>query len=329
MRRREFIAGLGSAAAWPVVVRAQQPERMRRIGVLMNLAEDDQESRIRVSALEKDLETLGWKVGRTLVINYRWSIDNLEKARAAVIELLPLAPDVILANGTPSVQGLLSVTRTVPAVATLITEPVAMGFVESLARPGGNLTGFTHLPPTVGGKLFDLLREIAPNVARVAYIFNPQSSPYAGLFYGSMQQAASKVGAQTTYVPVYGPAELEPVFADVARIPGGGFVTNVDVFTLTHRKLIVELAARYKLPAIYQRRLFSTDGGLASYSVDDSDHFRQVAAYVDRILRGQKPADLPVQQPTKFEIVINLKTAKALGLTIPETLLATADEVIQ
>jgi putative tryptophan/tyrosine transport system substrate-binding protein len=219
---------------------------------------------------------------------YRWSIDNLEKARAAVIELLPLAPDVILANGTPSVQGLLSVTRTVPAVATLITEPVAMGFVDSLARPGGNVTGFTHLPPTAGGKLFDLLREIAPNVARVAYIFNPPSSPYAGLFYGSMQQAASKVGAQTTFVPVYEPAELEPVLAAAARAPGGGFVTNVDVFTLTHRKLIVELAARYKLPAIYQRRLFSTDGGLASYSVDDNDHFRQIAAYVDRILRGQK-----------------------------------------
>jgi putative tryptophan/tyrosine transport system substrate-binding protein len=236
---------------------------------------------------------------------------------------------VILANGIAAVQGVLPVTRTVPVVFTLVTEPVAQGFVESLAHPGGNLTGFSYLAPTLGGKWLGLLKEIAPRVTRVAFIINLPSSPYGGLFYGSIQLANAKFLAQTMFVPVHEPAELEQIMAKLGAEPGGGLIIGPDAFTSIHRKLIVELAARYRLPAIYPRRFFATDGGLASYGVDDAEHYRQVAVYLDRILRGEKPADLPVQQPTKFELFINLGTAKALGLTIPETVLATADEVIQ
>jgi putative ABC transport system substrate-binding protein len=251
MRRREFIAGLGGVAVWPVAARAQQGERVRRLGALMPYAENDPDSQVRITAFQQGLEKLGWTVGRNLAIDYRWGIVNFERARAAVIELLALMPDVILANATPSVQGLLSVTRAVPAVATLMTEPVAFGFVESLARPGGNLTGFTYLAPTVGGKWLDLLREIAPRVTRVGFIFNPQASPYAGLFHGSIQVAAARFAVQTMSIPIHEPAEFEPVLAEVAREPGGGLIIDPDAFTSSHRRLIIELAARYQLPAIY------------------------------------------------------------------------------
>jgi putative ABC transport system substrate-binding protein len=331
MRRREFIAGLGgavaSAAASPIAARAQRG--MRRIGTLMLYAENDPDSQIRLTALLQGLDRLGWTVGRNLAIDIRWSIFDVDRARAAATELLALAPDVVLANGITAVQGVLPVARTVPVVFTLITEPVAQGFVQSLARPGGNLTGFSYLAPTVGGKWLDLLKEIAPSVTRVAFIVNLPSSPYGGLFFGSIQLANARFSAQTMLVPVQEPAEFEPIMARLGGEPGGGLIIDPDAFTSIHRRLIVELAARYGLPAIYPRHFFVTEGGLASYGVDDAEHYRQVAAYLDRILRGEKPADLAVQQPTKFELVINLKTAKALGLTIPETLLATADEVIQ
>ena len=333
MRRRHFITLFSGAAApailWSLTSSAQQQERVRRLGALMPYVENDRDSQGRLTAFQQGLEKLGWTVGRNLAIDYRWGIINFERARAAVIELLTRMPDVILANATPSVQGLLSVTRAVPAVATLITEPVAFGFVESLARPGGNLTGFTYLAPTVGGKWLDLLREIAPRVTRVGFIFNPPASPYAGLFYGSIQVAAAGFAMQTMSIPIHEPAEFEPVLAELAREPGGGLIIDPDAFTSSHRQLIIELAARYQLPAIYSRRFFSTDGGLASYGIDDNEHFRQVAAYIDRILRGERPADLPIQQPTKFELAINLKTAKAIGIELPTEILIRADDVIE
>jgi putative tryptophan/tyrosine transport system substrate-binding protein len=302
---------------------------MRRIGALMPYAQDDPDSQIRIMALMQGLERLGWTFGRNLVIDYRWDIFDLARARPAAAEVVALAPDVILANGLPAVQGLQTVTRTVPVVFTLITEPVAQGITQSLAHPGGNLTGFSYLAPTLGGKWLDLLKEIAPLVTRVAFIINLPSSPYGGLFYGSIQLANAKFSAQTTFVPVQEPAEFEQITARLGSEPGGGLIIDPDAFTSIHRKLIVELAARYRLPAIYPRRFFATDGGLASYGVDDAEHYRQVAVYLDRILRGEKPADLPVQQPTKFELAINLRAAKALGLTVPETLLVQADELIQ
>jgi putative ABC transport system substrate-binding protein len=327
--RRDFITLLGGAAAWPLMARAQQSNRMRRIGALMPYAENDPDSRVRLIALLQGLDGLGWTVGRNLAIDIRWNIIDFDVARASATELVALAPDVMLANGLLAVRGTLAVTRTVPAVFTLITEPVAQGLIESLARPGGNLTGFSYLAPTVGGKWLELLKEIAPLVTRVAFIINQSSSPYGGLFYGSIQLANAKFSAQTMFVPVQEPAEFEQVMARLGGEPGGGLIIDPEAFTSFHRKLIVELAARYRVPAIYPRRFFATDGGLASYGVDDAEHYRQVAVYLDRILRGEKPADLPVQQPTKFELVVNLKTAKALGLDVPPSLLARADEVIE
>jgi putative ABC transport system substrate-binding protein len=329
MRRREFITLLGGAAAWPLAARAQQPNRMRRIGALMNLAEDDPDSRVRQMAWLQGLDRLGWTVGRNLAIDYRWSISDVGRARAAAAELLALGPDVILAYGTVSVQGLQSVTRTVPVVFTLVAEPVAQGFIESLAHPGGNLTGFSYLAPTFGGKWLELLKEIAPLVTRVAFIINLPSSQYGSLFYGSVEVAAAKLAAQTMLVPVYEPAEFEQIMARLGREPGGGLIIDADASMGIHRKLIIELAARYRLPTVYSRRVFAADGGLASYGIDDNEQFGQVAAYLDRILRGEKPGDLPVQQPTKAELLINLKTAKTLGLMIPQALLLRADEVIE
>jgi putative tryptophan/tyrosine transport system substrate-binding protein len=329
MNRREFISLIGGAAVWPVAARAQQGDRMRRIGALMNYGEDDPDSRVRLPALLQGLDKLGWMVGRNLTIDYRWDIIDVDRARAAATELVALGPDVILANSTPAVQGLQTVTRTVPSVFTLVTEPVAQGFVQSLARPDGNLTGFSYLAPTVGGKWFDLLTQIAPSVSRAAFIFNPPASPYGGLFYGSIQQNAARFNVKTALVPIQESGELERVLADLGHEPGGGLIVDPDNFTSYYRGPIIDLAARYRLPAIYSRRFFASAGGLMAYGVDDVEHFRQVAVYLDRILRGAKPADLPVQEPTKFELVINLKTAKALGLIVPPSLLAVADEVIE
>jgi putative ABC transport system substrate-binding protein len=261
MRRRTFIAGLSATAASPLAGRAQQPDRTRRIRALMPYAENDPDSQVRLNALQQGLERLGWTVGRNLAIDIQWSIFDVDRARAAAMELLALAPDVMLANGITAVQGTLAVTRTVPSVFTLVTEPVAQGFVESLAHPGGNLTGFSYLAPTIGGKWLELLKEIAPLVTRVAFIINQPSSPYGGLFYGSIQLANAKFSAQTMFVPVQQPAEFEQVMARLGGEPGGGLIIDPDAFTSIHRKLIVELAARYRLPTIYPRRFFATDGG--------------------------------------------------------------------
>ena len=328
MRRRDFITLLGGAAAWPLATRAQQLARMRRVGVLMYLPRNP-ESESRLAAFQQGLERLGWTVGRDLTIDYRFSIIEIDQARAAAAELLALAPDVILAISTPALQGQLSVSRTVPVVFTNVAEPVAQGFVESLSRPGGNVTGFSGLPPSVGSKWMDLLKEIAPQVTRVAFIFNPPTSPYGGLFFGSIQLAATKYSVEAKLLPVFDPAEIGGLLTSFGREPGGGLIFGQDNFMAAHHPPILELAKRLRLPTIVGGRAYSIAGGLLYYGINDVDHVRQAATYIDRILRGEKPSDLPVQQPTKYELVINRKTANALGLTLPPTLLALADEVIE
>jgi putative ABC transport system substrate-binding protein len=329
VRRREFISLLGGVmVACPLAGRAQQPDRVRRIGVLMVLAENDPQSRARVTAFQEGLGKLGWTVGRNLAIDYRWGVSSPERARAATTELLSLAPDLILANAVAAVRGAQQATRTVPIVFTGVSEPVAQGLVASLARPGGNTTGFTNLEPSVGGKWAELLNEIAPRVTRVAIMFNP-ASPSPAQFISSLEAAGARLGLEMVEARVHEPAEIEGFFTRFGREPGVGVILPPDTFTGFHHKLIVELAARNRLPAIYPFGFFSAAGGLVSYGPDVTDQFRRSVTYVDRILRGETPGDLPVQQPTKFEFVINLKAAKALGLTVPDKLLVAADEVIE
>jgi putative ABC transport system substrate-binding protein len=332
MRRRQFITLLGGAAApallCPLAVRAQQPGRMRLIGALMPNAEGDSMGQARALALQQGLAKLGWIVGRNVRIEYRWGAADAESVRAGTAELLALTPDVVLATTSRAVATLQQATRTVPIVFMTTIEPVAQGFVQSLAHPGGNITGFTNMEATVGAKWLALLKEVAPRVARVAFMLNPDN-PGPAQFSGSVTAAAPKLAAEVVVAQVRGPAEIEAAITRLGREPGGGLIVPPDGFTLVHRKLIIELAARYRLPAIYGLRDFADDGGLAYYGVDVTDQYRQAAGYVDRILRGEKPGDLPVQQPTKFNLVINLTTAKALGLDISPALLSVADELIE
>jgi putative ABC transport system substrate-binding protein len=328
--RREFITKLGGAAmAWPLAARAQQTERMRRVGVLMPESEGDPESQARVAMFHGRLQELGWTVGRNLRIDYRWAIGDLERTRVDAAELLRLAPDVILAVASPALATVQKATRTIPVVFVAVSEPVAQGFIQSLAHPGGNITGFTNLEPTFGGKWLELLKEIAPRVTRVAIMFNPNTAPYAALFSRSVKAAAQKFGVEPADAAVQQLADVESVMSMLAREPGGGLIVPPDPFMAAQGKLIGELAARFQLPAVYPFRFMLAEGGLASYGVNIPDLFRHAASYVDRIFRGEKPSDLPVVQPTKFELVINLKTARALGLEIPPSLLARADEVIE
>ena len=330
MRRREFITLFGgTAVAWPVAARAQQAERVRRIGALIVFSENDPSSQRRTAAFQQGLAKLGWIVGRNLQIDYRWGISDDEKARSATTELLALVPDVILANATAAVAASQRATRSVPIVFTGVSEPVAQGLVASLTHPGGNITGFTNLEPSVGAKWLELLKEIVPGVTRVAVIFKPALSQAIPLFQDSLKLAAPRFGVELIEASVHDSAEIEVVLTELAREPGGGLVVPPDPFLASHLKLILEMTARHQLPAIYPFRYFVGAGGLVSYGPDVEDQFRQAADYVDRILRGEKPGDLPVQQPTKFEMVINLKTAKALGLTVPDKLLVGADEVIE
>ena len=329
-RRRAFITLLGgAAAAWPLAARAQQPDRMRRIGVLMSFAENDPEGKVRATVFERALQELGWTGGRNIRIDYRWAPSDVEQTRAAAAELLRLAPDMILAHATQATAALQRATRTVPVVFVAVSEPVAQGFIQSLAHPGGNITGFTNLEPTLGAKWLELLKEIAPRVTRVAVLYNPNTAPYATLFSRSAEVVAQKMAVELTAAPVYDPAEIESALAMLGREPGGGLIIAPDPFTSAHRELILTLAARHKLPAVYRERFFVAAGGLMSYGPDLVEQFRQAAGYIDRILRGEKPADLPVQTPTKYELVINIKTANALDLEVPPTLLARADEVIE
>jgi ABC-type uncharacterized transport system substrate-binding protein len=328
VRRRQFIAGLAGAAAWPMAVRGQQAERMRRIGVLMLYADGDPAGQSRATAFRQTLEKLGWRVGRNLEIDFNWGIGDADWIRSAAFDLLKQRPDLILANGGQAVLPTQQATRTVPIIFIGGSDPVAEGHVLSLAHPGGNVTGFTTLEPSVGAKLLGLLKEIAPSVTHVAVMFNPDNSGSLRLA-GSATAAAQQFAIEVTAAPVRGGAEIESLITKQAREPGGGLIVPPDPSTSSHRKPIVELAARHQLPTIYALRTATAEGGLMSYGVDVPDLFRKAAVYADRILRGESPGDLPVQQPTQFELVINLKTAKALGLDVPQSLLARADEVIE
>jgi len=328
MKRREFILALGGAAASvPLAARAQQNERVRRIGVLMTTA-DDREGQRRLTAFREGLEKLGWSEGKNIRIEVNWSVSDAERARSVVKELMGRAPDLLLTSGTPATSALHQATTAIPVVFTVVSEPIEQGFVQSLAHPGGNITGFANLEPSLGGKWIELLKEIAPNVTRVAIIFNPQTAPAAIVRSRSADEAAEKLAIELVRSPVHDPAEIESAITRLRR-QTDGFILLPDTFLNIHRKLIVELASRYQIPAAYPFSYLVAEGGLVSYGIDLADSFRQAAGYVDRIFRGEKPADLPVQQPTKFDLAINLKTAKALGLTVPTTLLARADEVIE
>jgi ABC-type uncharacterized transport system substrate-binding protein len=329
MRRRQFITLLGgAAAAWPLAARAQQPERMRRIGVLMDFPADDPESQARIAAFLQGLQASGWSVGRNARIDYRWSAGDADRMRKYATELVALAPDIILASGSPAVGALQQATRTVPIVFASVADPVGAGFVASLARPGGNATGFMLLEYGMSAKWLELLKEIAPNVTRAVVIRDPTLASGSGQL-GAIQAVAPSFGVELTPVGVRDADEIERGVATFARSSNGGLIVTASNVATLHRDLIVTLAARHRFPAVYSNRLFVTGGGLISYSPDRIDQFRRAAAYVDRILKGEKPADLPVQAPTKYELAINLKTAKALGLEVPPTLLARADEVIE
>jgi putative tryptophan/tyrosine transport system substrate-binding protein len=329
MRRREFIAALGSAAVgWPLAARAQQPEPMRRIGVLMGSAESDRDRQAFVAAFREELQTLGWAENRNIRIDTRWAPPDGEAIRLAM-ELVALQPDLILSHNTPTTAALLQQTRTIPVVFAVVSDPVGSGFVASFPRPGGNVTGFTNIEPTAIGKWLELLKEVAPRVARVALLFNPATAPFAEYYLSPFKAAAASLALDAIAARVRDTSELKSAIAVQARAPNGGLVVMTDSFVVAHRAEIISLAARYRLPAVYPFRFFAEHGGLLSYGNDLVDSFRRAAIYADRILKGAKPSELPVQAPVKFELVINLKTAKALGLDIPPTLLARADEVIE
>ncbi len=330
MKRREFITLLGGVATvWPLAARSQQAERMRRISVLMSTTTDDEDGQARSAAFLKALKELGWTDGRNVRIDTRWAgAGDPELVRRHAAELIALEPDVIMATGAISVGPLLHVTRVVPIVFTIVPDPVGAGFVDSLARPGGNATGFTTFEYGIGAKWLELLKQIAPRATRAAVIRDSTISAGTGQF-GAIQAVASSFGVEVSPVNMRDGSEIERTVSAFAGSPNGGLIVTGSAAAVLHRDLIVTLAARHKLPTIYFRSLFVTAGGLISYGPDFLDQYRRAAGYVDRILKGEKPADLPVQAPTKYELVINLKTARALGLTVPPSLLATADEVIE
>jgi putative tryptophan/tyrosine transport system substrate-binding protein len=321
---------LGSAATvWPLAARAQQPNRVRRIGVLMNVAKDDPSGQAEIAAFRQGLAEHGWIEGRTIRIEVRWPGGNIELVEALAKELVGLKPDVLLSRTTPATAALKSGSGVIPTVFVGVVEPVEQGFVQSLARPGGYLTGFTNFEVSTGSKMVQLLKEIDPRIVRVAVIYNPQTAPYAGLYVRSMDSAVLRLGVEAVTMPVQSEADIEAAMTAFARQPGGGLVAIPDSFTGAHRDLIIELAARNRLPALYGSPSFMPSGGLMGYAVDTRDLMHRAADYVDRIIGGAKPAELPVQQPTRYNLVINRKVADALGLEIPETLLAIADKVIE
>jgi putative ABC transport system substrate-binding protein len=326
VKRREFLSLLGGTAAWPLGARAQ--ERVRRIGVLMSLAEGDPETKRRIGAFLEGLRQLGWADGGNAQINYRWGGGNPNDIRRYAAELAALAPDVILATGSVTVGPLLEVTRTVPIVFVQVPDPVAAGFVDSLARPGGNATGFVNFEYGMGAKWLELLKQIAPAVTRVGVLRDPALAVGAGQ-YGAIQSVAPSLAMEASPINLRDAGEIERGIANFARVPNGGLILTGSALGIVHRDLIVTLAARYNLPAVYIDRYFAEGGGLISYGADSIDAYRRTAAYVDRILRGDKPANLPVQLPVKYDMVINLKTAKALSVAVPPSLIARADEVIE
>jgi putative ABC transport system substrate-binding protein len=328
MKRREFITLFGGAAAWPFAARAQQGERMRRIGVLIPATADEADYQARFGAFLQGLQQLGWTIGQNVRIDTRWATSNPADIRRHAAELVALAPDVILVNGVAAVTPVLQATHTVPIVFAAVADPVAAGFVDSLARPGGNATGFSTLEYSFGGKWLELLKQIAPSVTRVVVIRDPAISVGIGLF-SAVQSAASSVGVELSPVNVRDAGEMDRAIGAFARGSNGGLIVTASSLAFAQRDAIVALVARHELPAVYFHSSFVKGGGLISYGPDLVDQYRRAAAYVDRILKGEKPADLPVQNPTKYELMINLKTAKALGLEVPPSLLAIADEVIE
>jgi putative ABC transport system substrate-binding protein len=328
MKRRDFITLVGGAAAWPVAARAQSSAR-RRIGVLILYSQGDPQSQRCVTAFEEGMKELGWTVGRNLEIDYRFGISSPASAQTSVSTLLSPPPDLMLAHGISAVQAAQKTTHTIPIIFTGVSEPVFLGVVASLARPGGNATGFSNLEPSVGGKWFELLKEIAPTVKQVAVLFNPASAPSAPLFYNSIEAAAREHLVGAVMAPVHDAPGIEAVVMQLARGSGGGMIALPDPFLSSHNKQIVTLAAANRLPTTYPFGFYVLAGGLVSYGPDIPDEFRRAAAYADRIFRGERSGDLPVQQPIKFNLTINLKTARALAITMPPTLLGRADEVIE
>ena len=330
MKRRDFITLLGGAAAWPLAARAQQPERMRRVGVLMVYAESDTVHQGYVMAFRQELQKLGWEEGRNIRFDYRWATSDLESIKRFAKELVALQPDLILSSSTPTTASLLQQTRTIPIIFANIIDPVASGFVASLSRPGGNATGYVILEPSMASKWPELLKEIAPRVNRIAILLNPATTAlFAEAFLKPFKATAASFGVQAIMAPVNDRSELEPIIAAQAREPNSGLVAMPDSFLVDHRVEVTSLAARHRLPALYNYRLFTEVGGLMSYGNNPLVNYRRSATYVHRILKGEKPSELPVQLPVQYELVINLKTAKALGIDLPPTLLVRADEVIE
>jgi putative tryptophan/tyrosine transport system substrate-binding protein len=329
VRRRELMATLGGAAfAWPLLGRTQQLKKMRRIGVLMLLAAEDAVAKARIVTFQQSLRQLGWIDGNNLQIDYRWSTGDSDQVRKDAVDLVALAPDVLLATGSSSVAALQQATRTVPIVFALVSDPVGAGFVDSLPRPGSNATGFTNFEYVISAKWLELLKQIAPGLTRVAVLRDSAIAAGAGQL-GAMQAVAPSLGVELSPIGVRDAGEIERAIAAFARSPNGGLILTASALAPVHRDLIITLAARHRLPAVYYERYFAADGGLISYGPDQLDQYRRAAGYVDRILKGEKAANLPVQSPAKYELVVNLKTAKELGLTIPETILVRADEVIE
>jgi putative ABC transport system substrate-binding protein len=331
VKRREFIAGCGGAVAWPLAARAQQSGNMRRVGVLMNGFATDTRYQSELSAFIQELKQLGWTQGQNLQIDIRWNGGDAGLAKIYTAQLIGLMPEVVVAYATLSLAAVRQATSTVPVVFLRVSDPVAQGFIASMKQPGGNLTGFSRYEFTIGGKWLALLREAAPGLQRIAVMFSPENAPQSKYFMRAIEDAASSLNMKATAMPLRSVAEIEPGLVFFASVPNGGLLLPSDTFTREHQMLIADLAARYRLPSIADASNFAKDGGLMDYGnrVEAASQFRQAATYVDRILKGSKPGDLPVQQPDKYTLAINAKTAKALRLTIPETLLAIADEVIQ
>jgi putative ABC transport system substrate-binding protein len=329
VKRREVITLLGGAAACPLAAHAQQPERMRRIVLLHGLAENDPEVQARIAAFRRGLETLGWTENRNVQIEHRFSGGDITRIQAYTAELVSSAPDLIVATSSPVTAALKQASHTIPIVFSVVNDPVGQGFVASLARPGGNITGFTFVDFPMIGKWLELLKEIAPGVRRITFVFNPPTAPWLPFFLREFGAAPPSLAVELSETPVHDEAEIEAAVTAFARQPGGGLIVAPGPFINTHRALIMALAERHRLPAIYSFRQFVTEGALMSYGPDSVDIVRRSASYVDRILRGEKPADLPVQAPTKYELAINLRTAKALGLDVPWFLQQRADEVVE
>jgi putative ABC transport system substrate-binding protein len=328
MQRREFVAGLGSAAAWPVVARAQQSDRVRRIGVHMPFDENDPLAKARISAFTQALTDLGWIDDRNIRMHLRWGGGDANRMRALAQELVGLQPDIIMTGSIAATAAVQRETQTIPIVGVNVGDPVATGLVAAFNRPGGNITGFVNYEATLGGKWLELLSEIAPELKRAAIMFNPDTA-LVSIFMPSFETAARSLKAAPITAPVHSDAEIETAIIALGREPGGGLVVMADNFVIGHRVPIISAAARNNVPTVYPLSDFARDGGLLSYGIDRVDNWRRAATYVDRILRGAKPGDLPVQFPTKFEMAVNLKTAKALGLTVPQSILLRADEVIE